>query len=153
MKVFKNSIFTFVLGLIIAGAIGVIAISVSADDISYGSGTVKDAIDDLYTEKSIFNKLTELSLETATLTNNTKDTIYAALFSYTSLSNASSVVSTRTSIASITGAESTEVFYSFNSSTKYGIRIYKLTNCASTVSVTTGNNGGTANAGMILLFY
>ena len=50
MKVFKNSIFTFVLGLIIAGAIGVIAISVSADDISYGNGTVKDAIDDLYTE-------------------------------------------------------------------------------------------------------
>ena len=39
----------FVLGLIIAGSIGVIAVNLSANDISYGNGTVKDALDELYT--------------------------------------------------------------------------------------------------------
>ena len=81
MKIFKNSIFTFVLGLIIAGAIGVIAISVSADDISYGTGTVKDAIDELYNDKTAklvkigdYNSLTSHSIDIkSTLPNNYQD--------------------------------------------------------------------------------
>ena len=81
MKIFKNSIFTFVLGLIIAGAIGVIAISVSADDISYGTGTVKDAIDELYNDKTAklvkigdYNSLTSHSIDIKSiLPNNYQD--------------------------------------------------------------------------------
>ena len=81
MKIFKNSIFTFVLGLIITGAIGVIAISVSADDISYGTGTVKDAIDELYNDKTAklvkigdYNSLTSHSIDIKSiLPNNYQD--------------------------------------------------------------------------------
>jgi len=81
MKVFKNSIFTFVLGLIIAGAIGVIALNVTADDISYGNGTVKDAIDELYNDKTAklvkigdYNSLTSHSIDIKSiLPNNYQD--------------------------------------------------------------------------------
>ena len=48
MRIFKKPIFMFVLGLVIAGSIGVIAVNLSANNISYGNGTVKDALDELY---------------------------------------------------------------------------------------------------------
>ena len=49
MMIVKKPIFMFILGIIIAGSIGVIATSLSANNISYGNGTVKDALDELYT--------------------------------------------------------------------------------------------------------
>ena len=50
-KIFKNSLLTFVIGLIIAGSIGVYAsIKIQSSEIGYKDGTVEDAIDDLYTK-------------------------------------------------------------------------------------------------------
>ena len=52
-KLFKNSIFTFVLGLIIAGSIGVYAtLSYEASQITYKTTTLDHAIDDLYTTQN-----------------------------------------------------------------------------------------------------
>ena len=51
MKILKSRIFAFVLGLVIAGSIGVYAtIKMQADEIGYGDEgkTVADALDDLY---------------------------------------------------------------------------------------------------------
>jgi len=49
MRVLKSRIFAFIIGAIIfSGITAVIATSVTADDISYGNGTVKDALDNLY---------------------------------------------------------------------------------------------------------
>ena len=49
-KIFKNSLLTFVIGLIIAGSIGVYAsIKIQADEIGYKDGTVEDALNNLYT--------------------------------------------------------------------------------------------------------
>ena len=56
MKIFKNSIFTFILGLIIAGTIGVVAVNLSANNIDFDPNdenwnvsTVQGALNDLYT--------------------------------------------------------------------------------------------------------
>ena len=57
MKIFKNSIFTFILGLIIAGTIGVVAVNLSANNIDFepndenwNVSTVQGALNDLYTK-------------------------------------------------------------------------------------------------------
>ena len=57
-KILKSRLFTFILGLVIAGTVGVYAYTVSSSNVSYDNSTsgleadnVKDAIDDLY-EKS-----------------------------------------------------------------------------------------------------
>ena len=48
-KLLKSRLFTFILGLIIAGGIGVYATSqILASDISYRNGTVESALNDLY---------------------------------------------------------------------------------------------------------
>lgn len=49
----KKYLLGLITGLIIFGTISVIALNISANDISYGNGTVKDAIDDLYTKKQL----------------------------------------------------------------------------------------------------
>jgi len=146
MKIFKNPIFTFILGALTFSVITVCAYTISSSDISYDNSTsgleannVKDAIDDLYdigTNGGINRKLSDLKAGTNTITNNTDKTIYVALLGYTSVSTASDIIATRTQIDSVTGANSQEIFYSFDSNTNFGIRVYKLTNCGQTVTVT-----------------
>ena len=52
MKMLKSRIFIFTLGgLIFSGITAVVALNVRADDISYGNTTVKDALDELYTNR------------------------------------------------------------------------------------------------------
>ena len=48
MKILKKPIFMFLLGVFAVGTIGVVAVNINANDINYGNGTVKDALDDLY---------------------------------------------------------------------------------------------------------
>ena len=64
MKIFRNPIFTFLLGIIIFAGINTYAsIKAQADEIEYSSGvTVKDKIDDLYT------KVNKVATQVATLT-------------------------------------------------------------------------------------
>ena len=50
MKLVKNPIFTFILGIIVAGTIGVFAIQITANDVTYSNTTVKSALDTLYTK-------------------------------------------------------------------------------------------------------
>jgi len=47
-KLFKNPILTFILGIVLTLSIGVLASTIAANSISYGNGTVKDALDELY---------------------------------------------------------------------------------------------------------
>jgi hypothetical protein len=47
-KILKSRLFIFMLGAVIFGTIGVVATTISADQIEYGNGTVASAIDDLY---------------------------------------------------------------------------------------------------------
>ena len=146
MKVFKKPIFTFILGFILAVTIGVVAANVNSNSISFEPNdenwnvtTVQGALNDLYdigTNGGINRKLSELKAGTNTITNNTNKTLYVALLGYTSVSTASDIIATRTQIDSITGANSQEIFYSFDSNTNFGIRVYKLTNCGQTVTVT-----------------
>ena len=50
-KIFKTRIFTFILGFVVAGGIGVYAASqILASDISYKDGTVESALNDLYSK-------------------------------------------------------------------------------------------------------
>lgn len=56
-KIFKNPIFMFVLGLIIAGTC-VYAYTYDASDVGYKSTNVSDALDDLYETASKFDSIT-----------------------------------------------------------------------------------------------
>ena len=49
-KIIKNPIFTFILGAIIFGSIGVLASNILAQDVTYGNTNVKLALDVLYTK-------------------------------------------------------------------------------------------------------
>ena len=66
MKIVKNPIFTFIIGLIIAGTC-VFAYTYNASDIGYGNTNVADAIDDLYTTQN--TTVTNLQSQNSTLTN------------------------------------------------------------------------------------
>ena len=59
-KILASRLFTFVLGLVIAGSIGVYAVvKISAEDIEYNEGiSVKDKIDDLYIKSNKYDTLT-----------------------------------------------------------------------------------------------
>ena len=64
-KLFKNSLLTFVVGLVIVGSIGVYAtIKVQSSEIGYKDGTIKDALDYLYSAPQI-QKFCELKSGTA----------------------------------------------------------------------------------------
>ena len=59
MKLVKNPLFTFILGIIISGSVVFAATQISASEIEYDSThSVKDKIDDLYTTATTFKNLT-----------------------------------------------------------------------------------------------
>ena len=140
----KGYIISFILGIIIASAISVYALE--ANEIEHNNNTLDTVLDDLYDKALLSGKLSEVNnTGTLTLTNNTKQTMYLALFSYAGSSNVSTTLDGRTSIDSITGATYTEVLYAINTSSRYGIKIYKLTNCEETVTINSTNSSGYAN--------
>ena len=49
-KIGKSHLFAFVLGLVVAGSIGVVASGILAQDITYGNTNVKAALDTLYSK-------------------------------------------------------------------------------------------------------
>ena len=65
-KILKNPIFTFIIGLVLAGTIGVVASNISASNISYGNTTLDRAMDDLYTKASTYKNLSTTTDVTAT---------------------------------------------------------------------------------------
>lgn len=164
MKILKNRLFIFILGGIIFSSITAFAVTtISADKITYtGKNNVERSVDkvldDLYTtandlinrSSDLTGALSDIKLGTVTISENTHSTIYAVLFSYSSLGE--SYVSKRTSIKSVTGASYERLFYKYLSSSSYGISIYKLTNCESTVTVT-GDVASDNGAGNIILIY
>ena len=65
-KIINSKVFIFVLGLVVAGSIGVCAYTISSSDISYDNSAsgieadnVKDAIDDLYTNANYGNAVAD----------------------------------------------------------------------------------------------
>ena len=64
-KVLKNPIFTFIIGLVLAGTIGVVASNISASNVSYGNTTLDRAMDDLYTRASTYKNLSTTTDVTA----------------------------------------------------------------------------------------
>ena len=148
----KKYILTILVTAIVFTGIGVFAtIEYQADEIGYGTGTVKDALDELYLGgKAITTKLNEINTTgQVSLTGNTQKVLYVALFTYVSNGN-TNIINSRTSIDSVTGGDFTQLFYSYNASTHYGVKLYKLTNCESDVEI----NGNTSNGGgNIIVFY
>ena len=148
----KKYILSILITAIVFTGIGVFAtIQYQADEIGYGTGTVKDALDELYRGgKAITTKLNEVNTTgQVTLTNNTQKVLYAALFTYVGNGD-TNIASNRTSITSVTGGNYTELFYSYNASSHYAFRLYKLTGCKSSVEI---NSNTTNSAGNIIVFY
>ena len=159
-RLLNSKLFIFILGGIIFGSItGVVAYTINAKDVTYtpkdnnwNVKNVEEAINDLYLkDKNILtNKLTDVALGgTIKLENNTHKIIYAVIFSYTEGFNPATIINNRTKIESIDGANSEELFYSYNDTTNYGIRLYKLTNCENTINIVTNT---TSELGEVLLF-
>ena len=96
-KILKSRIFIFVLGLVIAGSIGVYAtIKVQSSEIGYKDGTVEDALDDLYKKadtSKVATQVATLTTQGATYTmandgyvvgNSTGGSGYAAMIFFSS---------------------------------------------------------------------
>lgn len=126
-------------------------ISFTSSNTNFKATNVEEALNELYSISSapLSLALSDLKEGNVTIHDNNYATMYAALISYTSLPNASSVIDTRTKLVSTTCGNYEEILYKFSSSTSYGIRIYKLTDCGEIVTVITGNTG---DAGQIILF-
>ena len=62
-RIFKNPIFMFILGLVLATTISVVATTISSHDITYKNTTVENAIDNLYTRATTYKKLDTLTNE------------------------------------------------------------------------------------------
>ncbi len=141
----RGYIISFLLGFLLVSIVSVYAINTS--DIIYKDTTVDEEIEDLYSKATIKGKITDITnTGTLTVTDNTKNSMYVVLFSYSGGGSTSSVLNTRTSILSVTGADYEEILYSINTTSRYGIRIYHLTNCRETVTVKNGTaNGGPGN--------
>ena len=140
----KGYIISFILGTIIASVISVYALS--SNEIEYNDTTLDTALDNLYNEALLNGKLSEVNnTGTLTVTDNTKNNMYIAIFAYVSSGNISDILNNRTSINSITGATATEVLYAINTSSRYGIRIYKLSDCEETITINSTNSGGYGN--------
>lgn len=154
MKFFKSNlkvIISFVLGVILASGITVYASSYFAKDITYTENkTVEQALNELYSNIGINRKLSELKPGSNTISNNTKETLYVALIGVTSASGAADIVNSRTQIKNVVGADIQEIFYSFESESNVGIRLYKLTNCEETISIE--SNVHTSGNGKIIFF-
>ena len=160
MKILKNRFFIFILGGILFSSITAFAVTtISADKVTYtkSDGTVtnvNNVLDDLYNRyPNLHGALSDLKSGNNTIMNNTKDTLYVAIFGYTSVSNSSQILATRTQIDSLTGADSEEMFYRYTSANNepYAIRVYKLTNCKENVSVTAKTHAN--YTGQIIFFY
>ena len=141
----RGYIISFLLGFLLVSIVSVYAIG--TNNIAYKDSTVEEEIEDLYTKSAIKENITAVTnTGTLTITDNTKDSMYVAVFSYSSTGNANTILGARTSITSVTGADYEEILYSINTTSRYAIRIYRLTNCEETVTVKNGTaNGGYGN--------
>ena len=138
----RGYIISFLLGFLLVSIVSVYAVSTS--DIIYKDTTVDEEIEELYSKMYLKGSLSAVNnTGTLTLTNNTKQTMYVAVFAYVSASGAP--FQNKTSIASVTGADYTEVFYAANTNSHYAIRIYRLSNCEENVTVKANSTSGYGN--------
>ena len=143
---------------IICTTIGVCAANINARQVYYTRNNndmnVEDALDELYGRPTVLSEaISEISHKSITLENNTYSTLYVALFSTTTASSPSSRISNRTTINTISGADYQELFYKFSSSNNYGIRVYRLTNCQSTVSITAKSDSDGSSSAQLVVFH
>lgn len=159
MKINKRDILMFILGGILFTTITAFAITkYNASDISFESTktdktNLRDAIDELYSKNPLLtNKVTDLTYKNLILNNNEEKTLYAAIISYTGNNiNYEDILNARTTMKNVSGATAEELFYSNNISDRYAFRLYKLTNCDSTITLST-NIDKDNYGGQIILF-
>ena len=159
-KFIKNNIIGFVLGIIVATTVGVSAYAILASDIGFTPSNpdwkvnnLEAALNDLYANTNIglTQKITDIETNSVTINNNEIKEMYAVLFTYTGSSNYQEVLNDRIQIGNVVGAEYSKVFSAVgNENDPYAISVYKLTNCQSTVTVTSGNSLGLGGAHILL---